>query len=592
MLYNVEDNELPSNITLSTRFYSPLFNERGQEKVKVYPNELLFMYAAPGSTSSAVLCLRQISSNIPRCEFAALTSNQTPTFQPRIVSVKTEQEEVEDEVDSEEDDSGYPVCSECKQKQNHSMVDHFVGNNKPENESLKCVMCNYIAATQCSLSSHVRIHQKLAPHICPECGKDFPNSHQLNEHLDLVCFHLAKQVRFRCPGKKCGKLFAQIATFMAHFMTHLPCFNKCASCAGVYFTDDEFAQHANVHSNKQSAPLKVYKCSVCPEDNRILSQNELKQHVELHVSHKSHRVYAYVCRKCRTYIRSPLAYANHLLRCAKVNQNDEPDDRIRARYSTNICFSCNTKFRYRIYTGHARLVVCPNCRDIVGLTESERINKCVLCNIAVEPTEKETHKLQCKYGRPVVVINREDLSNPRILTDYLNSSPKSEDSARKRRRRPPTLPNKTKKPLLEESDLYLQVGEPVEFDGVYRCKLCAYENNEREQFHSHIISHRDVSTAYQCMECGECFVVKPSLIKHLHYFHKISNTEEYFEENDCFDKGAVKELEENMKLAPGETKGPVEENQCRVCLMKFENDLELNKHFRVHGMAFLLRNSK
>lgn len=599
MLYDVEDDELPNNVTPSTRFYSPLFNEIGLEKVMMYPNDLLFLYAAPGGGTTDLLCLKQISSNIPRCEFITLNKNQnaTPanTFQPRIVSVKSESEDMQEDISQIKNkaNSNFPVCSECGQHQKSTMVDHFLGQNKPDNESLKCDACNYIAPTECSLSAHVRFHDDIAPHVCPECGKDFPSSQQLNDHLDLVCFHLAKEVRFRCPAKKCGKLFVQIVTFTAHFMTHMQCLNKCSICVEKYFQDDELAEHVGEHDGSNVSFEKVYKCSVCPEAYPAAAKSELKEHVESHVSEKTHRVYAYICRKCRTYIRSSLAYANHLLRCPKFNQNqganEDVDTRNRAHFVTTICFTCHTKFRYKINVARFKPVICPTCGKKFETTVAEipPTNKCVLCNLVLKPSEKETHKLKCKYSRPVVELICDDLENPKILADYLK------ESAKKRKKKSSSVPmNKSKKPLLEESDLYLEAGKPVEFDGIYRCKLCEYVNDKRDEFHIHVVSHRDVSTSYQCMECGECFVVKPSLVKHLHYFHKVSNTEEYFEVNNCFDKDAVKELEETMKLAPGEIKGPVEENQCRVCLKKFENDLELKKHFRVHGMAFLLHNSK
>lgn len=168
---------------------------------------------------------------------------------------------------------------------------------------------------------------------------------------------------------------------------------------------------------------------------------------------------------------------------------------------------------------------------------------------------------------------------------------KTDDSTKKKRKR--TYPNISRQRKAEkEVEFDLTAEEPVQFDGTYRCKLCDYEDTNRDRFHGHIKEHRDISTAYQCMECAECFVVKPSLEKHLLHFHNIVDHESYLKENDCFDVDAVKELENVMKLAPGESKEPVKENQCRVCRQEFQDALSLNKHFRIHGMAFLLRNAK
>lgn len=606
MLYDVEANELLDPTPLNAKFYSPVLSERGQQKVKLYPNDLLFLYATP-QNSSVVLCLKQISSNIPRCEFVPLNGNQIllgPTnVQQNVVSVKVENENGTETTNGSVANNNFSVCPECHQVQDSPMAGHFWGENKPENDNLKCTTCGFIAPTSCSLSAHMRIHYGSTPYICPECGKEFPNRRLLSEHMDLFCFHLAKQLRYRCPGKKCGKLFAQMASFTAHFTAHLECLNECssASCTGMYFTNSEFIQHLiNRHGNRNIVPRKVYKCNVCPE-NKSIPRLELKEHVEEHVSNNIHKVYAYSCKKCRSCIRSTSAYSAHLVRCLKFNQsekseNEELNLRVRPYYVTNICFTCNTKFRYKINVTRFKPVSCPNCGEIFdtslnNLNNMEMQEKCILCGLEIRLSDKQVHATKCKYARPVVVIDSNDINNPPTDTD--SNSPKSDDSSKKKKKKSSTTSTyKSKKKEMEETDLYLQPDEPMDFNGTYHCILCPYESEKREEFHSHIVSHRDVSTSYQCMECGECFVVKPSLVKHLHYFHKILNTDEYFEKNDCFDRGAVKELSEIMRLAPGETKGPVEENQCRVCLKKFEDNLELSKHFRVHGMAFLLRNSK
>ena len=52
------------------------------------------------------------------------------------------------------------------------------------------------------------------------------------------------------------------------------------------------------------------------------------------------------------------------------------------------------------------------------------------------------------------------------------------------------------------------------------CAVCSTEV-DNSNFVEHIKSHRQSSTMYQCMECGECFAVKPSLEKHLKIEHKV-----------------------------------------------------------------------
>ncbi|KAL0279129.1 UNVERIFIED_CONTAM: hypothetical protein PYX00_000745 [Menopon gallinae] len=109
------------------------------------------------------------------------------------------------------------------------------------------------------------------------------------------------------------------------------------------------------------------------------------------------------------------------------------------------------------------------------------------------------------------------------------------------------------------------------------CAVCKECYQTETEFREHIQVHRMDENNHQCMECGECFVVRPSLEKHLHAFHKIKDVHKYIEENKCStpDKPEEAELE------------PLKENQCKVCRDQFDNPHDLNKHFRIHGMAFL-----
>ncbi|KAK6630540.1 hypothetical protein RUM43_014525 [Polyplax serrata] len=112
----------------------------------------------------------------------------------------------------------------------------------------------------------------------------------------------------------------------------------------------------------------------------------------------------------------------------------------------------------------------------------------------------------------------------------------------------------------------------------FMCAVCKEIYQDGKEFREHIGSHRLEENTYQCLECGECFVVRPSLEKHLLAFHKIKNTERYITENErCTPQKEVVEPEvETLK-----------ENQCKVCRDQFERAIDLTKHFRIHGMAFL-----
>lgn len=627
LLYDVADDNGMDPAFVNSHFYSPVFADKGREIVRFHSSDLLFL-SATNDNPPVILALRQISWNIPRSEFVAIDSRQIILCNNSAINnnltaaeVKHEPTETDDvslttgtERSADTSFENYPVCPECHMQQKIPMINHILGNNKPYDEALKCPVCKFVAPTNCCLTAHIRIHDGEFPYVCPECGKDFEKFNLLLGHLDDVCFHLGKQVRFRCPAKKCGKLFAQTATFSTHFVTHFKILQKCEVCKIEASSYEEFKSHCVVkHSSDSLIPQKIYKCMACVEKENRFSEENYKDHIEEHTTGRNNCMYAYMCKWCKSYFRSTLTYATHLLRCAKYIQfnqtsstphiTEEQNIAAKIHYVMNICLKCNTKIRYPI--SQSKPSSCPTCREsfsdpLGGATEQNdviptRDFRCILCKNQITQNEKSAHISKCKFGKPFVILHRigSNEHKPKNVV-YDSGSPTSDDSSkRKRKRYPNPSANKSKKLYASnvETAFDLEADEPIDFDGTYRCQLCGYQNVDRTDFHKHIKSHRDISTSYQCMECGECFVVKPSLVKHLQYFHKLINVDEYFTNNDCFDKVAVKELEKIIKLPPGESK-KVAENQCSVCMQQFCDNFELRKHLRVHGMAFLMYNSK
>ena len=128
----------------------------------------------------------------------------------------------------------------------------------------------------------------------------------------------------------------------------------------------------------------------------------------------------------------------------------------------------------------------------------------------------------------------------------------------------------------------------------YECSKCHYADSCVESFHEHIKLHHTDKSAFQCMECGMCFVVKPSFEKHLFVSHRIKDVEAYLQNNNCCVNSGKGEEAEDMSqhkgVSPTSEDFPPDlvENQCRVCREIFDSAFQLNKHFRTHGMAFLL----
>lgn len=111
------------------------------------------------------------------------------------------------------------------------------------------------------------------------------------------------------------------------------------------------------------------------------------------------------------------------------------------------------------------------------------------------------------------------------------------------------------------------------------CCKCQFTTDSVEDFHNHVILHRTDPDDFQCLECGLCFVVQPSLEKHLLFQHQIKDIKEYIAKNNVCDR---------IKQESDKTN----ENQCCVCYEIFDSKLRLDLHFRTHGMAFLSKNKR
>lgn len=507
-------------------------------------------------------------------------------------------------------------CPECHMSipQEKEISSHFT-SLAPLRDAYLCDICKYIAPTACSFTAHQRLHDRQPPFVCPECGKDFTDNMSLLDHLEDVCFHLAKQVRLKCPKKNCCKVFAQLSTFMTHFEVHIQTLNKCTMCDETYYGVRDFVEHGQtVH--QQVVPVElIYKCTICKHS--ALEADNFKQHVNWHCIDNTLRVYVYICKFCRNFFRSGLTYATHLMRCSKKELTIEELRRLKKCNTAVVCLHCN--YVVRLIT---TLPDCPRCgknMNITYVTEKEtvpvaqnittdicttinsnntninnnsdnsRTIKCILCYKDLVVSEAHLH--DCPYRYPQVVLTKEDENIQRILSikrETPEAASKFEINSKKKRRKSTTSPLLIKHK--RAADVELRLDQPIPFEGTYVCRVCDYRDSDRTSFHEHIRQHRNVSTSYQCMECGECFVVKPSFHKHLMYFHRISNVDDYVRENECVDESAISELRKYMRLESGEINDDVEENQCKVCLKQFDDSLELNKHFRVHGMAFLQNN--
>lgn len=582
LLYNGKEVLYEKESIANAVFYVPLSTNMGDQFVYFKPTTLQFQ---TNNQPDKWLELKLLSSNTPHCIFTVKNPLKQAKNNLKMLNRSNDNCVLEDADQNEIGRDNHDVqninltnvvdlrkCSEC----GCSVVNlpsHFVGNDVPTNENLKCVICNYIAATECSLKAHERIHSEEEPYVCPECGANFKDFKILVSHANNVCFHLPKQVRYKCLAKNCNKTFGSVLTYKSHFIVHTSFKYRCPTCLEIYTSVEEAISHEKIH-NFDVTTNKYPVCSICNEE----LEKEFLSHVDAHVSSYKCFLYGYICKYCRSYFKSRKTYAIHITKCHKKNDNDAAGHEINT-FIERQCQYCGTVYKLA-YSNHT-LIACPSCVEY-----SERI--CILCKDVIHYDKFKEHLIkQCPYRNPMIKMQK---LSPEIINKYVKDDDQDELINIKKRKKRFNFLNKNKKFVHKRIAKDNQFVDPVPFTGTYNCSLCNFSHEIRNEFHKHIAQHRTVSTAYQCMECGECFVVKPSLAKHLLHFHQIKDIELYLNENKCCDEKAIEDL--NNAIIFGSSNTPIKENQCRVCFKEFDEQIELKKHFRVHGMAFLLYNSK
>ncbi|XP_015437605.1 PREDICTED: uncharacterized protein LOC107192782 [Dufourea novaeangliae] len=119
-------------------------------------------------------------------------------------------------------------------------------------------------------------------------------------------------------------------------------------------------------------------------------------------------------------------------------------------------------------------------------------------------------------------------------------------------------------------------------EGNFRCKKCDQRCSNMTHLREHIASAHRIRGRYLiCLECGDNFVVAPSLQMHLKAFHGIDDPIAYMARNTSYAPDSIDDLDVEGKV--------IEANQCHVCMAVFEDKAAVDKHLRVHGMAFLNR---
>nr|XP_046228701.1 zinc finger protein 239-like isoform X2 [Scatophagus argus] len=156
----------------------------------------------------------------------------------------------------------------------------------------KCFICGRGFTQSGNLKTHMKVHRGELPHwtliqeksptkespvtvhVCGECGMDFPQKQQLEEHRQ------SHKKPYACPD--CGKTFKNEYYFKIHKRVHSgesPFL--CSECGKSCVTADLLKKHKLTHSGE-----KNFHCDQC---GRAFSQSSnLKVHLQTHTGERPH----------------------------------------------------------------------------------------------------------------------------------------------------------------------------------------------------------------------------------------------------------------------------------------------------------------
>lgn len=275
----------------------------------------------------------------------------------------------------------------------------------------------------------------------------------------------------------------------------------------------------------------------------------------------------------------PLArIPQHLLELGKATRSNNKSRR-NVTKSKTVARRVTSKPRQRIAINDST----EECVEFLCHLCGERINTSWSV-IRKHFSEKHSHEYQLAMITPQLLR----LSSDFIENGYkqiLSKKRKSDITlftSKRKRRWTPKKHMEMKDTSASDIGLCVEQETAEDGEGNFRCKKCDQRCTDMSDLREHIATNHRLKGRYLiCLECGENFVVAPSLQMHLKAFHGIEDPVSYMSQNPSYASDINSDLESEGKTTVA--------NQCYVCMAVFEDKAAVDKHLRVHGMAFLNR---
>ena len=508
-------------------------------------------------------------------------------------------------------------CLECKENlttsgsPNKDRASHYL---QYSNEIIySCPICLFALPSICAFKAHLRLHLKFQPYCCPECGIHLSNKnvHYPYNH-DCEGFKMMRATaRLSCGVADCNLFHPN--DYKEHMkQLHMKKIYKCPICVVACLNAASMPDHLKTHEPGLK-PLVFYKCGMCP--GKFVLQSRMEWHL------KTHKITCiFPCWPCGAIFKDVSLLLSHFLSrhnsnstiesaviniLSETEMHSKDSNKKRVYRVVKRCDQCRRSFIYRCqYTEiHTLPNECPyKCTSTFGSTEldvmPDRTSNnthitCHLCktNISQDWNEIKKHyaSLHKKYKclDAEIVLTRLDLKKYQSERNTLGTKRTINKKMFRKDARLQHNKHLTSSMDVDNVAVSTHASTSQVDETRFGCNICGNSYEQKELLEKHMTLHMDPCMAYQCKECGQSFVVKPSFSKHLLLEHNITDIDEYIKEKQCYNENALIKYQ-NSDIISNE---PLRENQCKICREDFELPEDLAKHFRTHGMAFLMKNN-
>ena len=218
-------------------------------------------------------------------------------------------------------------CSECHStyRKKRWLASHFTNTHGAQAQTMskhyKCEKCLMVMPNGCAYRSHVRIHNKRPPFVCPDCGHCFLHCVRdvFLRHVKEVCLHFARHAKVGCELCDTQLATDSLDEVTRHLISsHTSKFHKCLACPMAFTSKSGVEKHvANAHAanaNSSSAPTSstINKCPVC--ETVFEKVVDLREHVQRHVEKDGKYTVSYTfrCLICKVECLRQTEFLEHM----------------------------------------------------------------------------------------------------------------------------------------------------------------------------------------------------------------------------------------------------------------------------------------